>query len=352
MRGAALHAKSSAYRRQLITGALVTGTTLLGLCAGLLPSPALSADPFDTWLAGLRREARAKGIKNSTLKQALAGVRPIPKVIAHLNNQPEFKLTLERYMKIVVTPARIAAGRARFVENRTLLTAIGRKYGVQPQFIVSLWGVETKYGEITGGFPVVGALSTLAYQANRGSRRRFFRKELLQALRILDQGHISPKRMLGSWAGAMGQNQFMPSSFLNFAVDHDGDGRRDIWQTKADVFASTANYLRRSGWRRGQAWGREVRLPRGFDYMRRRTMRSVAQFSKLGVRRSDGGKLPRSSVRGRILMPEGRGGRAFLVYYNFRVILLWNRSNFFAIAVGTLADRIAEAKPKQKRSKP
>ena len=300
-----------------------------------MPSPALSADPFDTWLAGLRREARAKGIKNTTLQQALAGVRPIPKVIAHLNNQPEFKLTLERYMKIVVTPARIAVGQARVVENLALLPAIGRKYGVQPQFIVSLWGVETKYGEITGGFPVVGALSTLAYQ---GSRRRFFRSELLKALRILDQGHITPKRMLGSWAGAMGQNQFMPSSFLNFAVDHDGDGRRDIWQTRADIFAATANYLKRSGWRKGQAWGREVRLPRGFKYAGARTRRSVAQWSKLGVRRADGGALPRSSVRGRILMPEGRGGRAFLV--------------FFAIAVGTLADRIAEAEPKQKRSKP
>ena len=146
----------------------------------------------------------------------------------------------------------------------------------------------------------------------------------------------------------MGQNQFMPSSFLNFAVDHDGDGRRDIWQTKADVFASTANYLKRSGWRKGQTWGREVRLPKGFNYAGARTRRTVAQFAKLGVRRADGGALPRSRVRGRILMPEGRRGRAFLVYNNFRVILRWNRSNFFAIAVGTLADRIAEAK----RSKP
>ncbi len=343
MRGAALHASSSANRRHRFVGAL-----MLGLCAGLVPGTAL-ADPFDTWLAGLRREARVQGIKKSTLDQALAGVRPIPKVIAHLKNQPEFKLTLQRYMKIVVTPARIAAGRARLAENRTLLTAIGRKYGVQPQFIVSLWGVETRYGEITGGYPVVGALSTLAYQ---GSRRRFFRGELLKALRILDQGHITPKRMLGSWAGAMGQNQFMPSSFLNFAVDHDGDGRRDIWRTKADVFASTANYLKRSGWRKGQAWGRPVRLPKGFNTAGARTRRSVAQWSKLGVRRANGGALPRSSVRGRILMPEGREGRAFLVYDNFRVILRWNRSNFFAIAVGTLADRIAEAGPKQKRSKP
>jgi membrane-bound lytic murein transglycosylase B len=317
---------------------------MLGLCAGLVPGPAL-ADAFDTWLAGLRREARAKGIKKTTLDQALAGVRPIPKVLAHLKNQPEFKLTLQRYMKIVVTPERIATGRARLSENRPLLTAVGGKYGVPPQFIVALWGVETKYGTITGGFPVVGALSTLAYQ---GSRRRFFRSELLKALRILDQGHITPKRMLGSWAGAMGQNQFMPSSFLAFAVDHDGDGRRDIWQTKADIFASTANYLKRSGWRKGQAWGRQVRLPKGFNYAGARTRRTVVQFSKLGVRRADGGALPRSSVRGRILMPEGRGGKAFLIYNNFRVILRWNRSNFFAIAVGTLADRIAQAK----RSKP
>lgn len=338
MRGAALHARSSANRRHRFVGAV-----MLGLGAGLVPGAALPADPFDSWLAGLRREARQQGIKNSTLRQALAGVRPIPKVIAHLKNQPEFKLTLERYMKIVVTPERIAAGRAHFVENRALLRLVSRKYGVQPQYIVALWGVETKYGKVTGEYPVVGALSTLAYQ---GTRRRFFRSELIKALRILDQGHITPKRMLGSWAGAMGQNQFMPSSFLNFAVDHDGDGRRDIWQTRADVFASTANYLKRSGWRNRQAWGREVRLPRGFNYAGARTRRSIAQWSKLGVRRADGGALPRSKVRGRILMPEGRGGRAFLVYNNFRVILRWNRSNFFAVAVGTLADRIAEAGPR------
>ncbi|MHA1538506.1 MAG: lytic murein transglycosylase [Alphaproteobacteria bacterium] len=310
---------------------------VLCLSAGLAPGPALG-DGFDNWLAGLRREARAKGIKNITLDAALAGVRPIPKVIKRLKNQPEFKLTLARYMKIVVTPERIADGRARLAGNRALLTSIGRKYGVQPQFIVALWGVETRYGAITGDYPVVGALSTLAYQ---GSRRRFFRSELLKALRILDQGHITPQRMLGSWAGAMGQNQFMPSSFLNFAVDHDGDGRRDIWRTKADVFASTANYLKRSGWRQGQAWGREVRLPAKFGYGRSR--RSVGQWSRLGVRRADGGPLPRASLRGRILMPEGRRGRAFLIYNNFRVILRWNRSNFFAIAVGTLADRIAKA---------
>ena len=341
MNGAALRERSSAHRRRLIAGAFT-----LVLLAGLAPGAAFSADPFDTWLTGVRREARQKGIKKATLEGAFAGIRPIPKVIAHLKNQPEFKLTLERYMRIVVTPERIAAGQARLRENRPLLTAIGRKYGVQPQFIVSLWGVETKYGKITGGYPVVGALSTLAYQ---GSRRRFFRSELFKALRILDQGHITPKRMLGSWAGAMGQNQFMPSSFLNFAVDHDGDGRRDIWETRADVFASTANYLKRSGWRKGQAWGREVRLPRGFNHGRARTRRSVAQWSKLGVRRADGGALPGSRIRGRILLPEGRGGRAFLIYNNFRVILRWNRSNFFAVAVGTLADRIAEAR---KRNKP
>ncbi len=344
MRGAALHARSTANRRHRLARAL-----MLALCAGLVSGAASAGDPFDGWLAGVRREARQQGIKKSTLDRAFAGVRPIPKVIAHLKDQPEFKLTLERYMKIVVTPERIAAGRARFRENRRLLTTIGRKYGVQPQYIVSLWGVETRYGERTGEFPVIAALSTLAYQ---GSRRRFFRSELIKALRILDQGHITPQRMLGSWAGAMGQNQFMPSSFLNFAVDHDGDGRRDIWQTKADVFASTANYLKRSGWRAGQAWGREVRLPKGFNYAGARTRRTVSQWAKLGVRRADGGALPKSSIRGRILLPEGRAGRAFLIYNNFRVILRWNRSNFFAIAVGALADRIAEAGPNQKKSKP
>lgn len=309
---------------------------------GLAAEAIAAADAFDAWLGGVRREARRKGVKPATLDAALGGLRPIPRVIELSQRQPEFTLTLDRYLQIVLTPDRIAKGRERYKRHQALLRSASRAHGVPPQYIVALWGIETKYGSITGGFPVVGALATLAYQ---GGRRRFFRSELMNALKILDQGHITPDRMMGSWAGAMGQNQFMPSSFLAYAVDGNGDGRRDIWGTLPDVFASSANYLRRVGWRSGEAWGREVRLTRGFNrsLVNSRTFRTVSSWSRLGVRRQDGGPLPASSIKGRVIMPIRHGGRTFLVYQNFRVIKRWNNSDYFAIAVGMLADRIAAA---------
>jgi len=311
---------------------------LATLC--LAAETARAADAFDTWLGGVRREAARKGVKRKTLDAALVGLRPIPRVIELSRRQPEFTLTLDRYLQIVLSPDRIAKGRARYKRHRALLRKASRAHGVPPQYIVALWGIETKYGSIMGGFPVVGALATMAYQ---GGRRRFFRAELMNALKILDQGHITPNRMMGSWAGAMGQNQFMPSSFLAYAVDGNGDGRRDIWGTLPDVFASSANYLRRVGWRSGEAWGREVRLSGRFNraLVNGRRYRTVSAWSRLGVRRLDGRPLPVSNIKGRLIMPIRHGGRAFLVYQNFRVIKRWNNSDYFAIAVGMLADRIA-----------
>ena len=328
--------------------AVASAMVLLPL--GTLPAsgPAFAADAFDRWVVGVRREAAKKGVKKKTLDAAFKGVRPIPRVIALLKRQPEFTMTLDRYLRLVVSKQRVALGRKNYRANRKLLLQASRRFGVQPQFIVALWGVETKYGAITGDFPVVGALSTLAYQ---GSRRRYFRSELINALRILQQGHITPARMKGSWAGAMGQNQFMPSSFLNYAVDQNRDGRRDIWTTRADVFGSTANYLSREGWKTGQTWGREVRLPAKFNQAlanNRRARYRLARWSKLGVRRVDGSPLPKANLRARLLIPRRSGGRAFLTYHNFNVILRWNRSNYFAIAVGQLADRIAA--PPRKRA--
>jgi len=301
----------------------------------------MAADAFETWLAGVRREARQRGVKPATLEAAFRDVRPIPRVIELSQRQPEFTLTLERYLRIVLSEERIAKGREHFKAHQAQLRRAGRRHGVQPQYIVALWGIETKYGTVMGGFPVVGALATLAYQ---GGRRRFFRSELLNALKILDQGHITPERMVGSWAGAMGQNQFMPSSFLAYAVDGNGDGRRDIWGSVPDVFASTANYLRRVGWQSGQSWGREVHLTARFNraLVNDRRYRTVNQWSRLGVRRLDGGALPNSTILGRVIMPIRSGGRAFLVYKNFRAIKRWNNSDYFAIAVGMLADRIAD----------
>lgn len=317
-----------------------------GLCWGLiaavsaisLPANAETV-PFERWLEDLRREAVSLGIRDTTIENALTGIRPIPRVIELDRKQPEFTLTFAQYMNRVVPRGRVEKGRRKLKENRALLEEVGRKYGVQPRFIVAFWGIETDFGRITGGFHVIQALSTLAYD---GRRSAYFRRELLNALRILDGGHIDVSRMVGSWAGAMGQSQFMPSSFLNFAVDHDGDGRKDIWSNKADVFASTANYLARSGWKGDQTWGRPVRLPEGFDsgLANLDVGKRIGEWQRLGIRRTNGGDLPRRDLMASVVLSEGPGSSAFLVYNNYRAILKWNRSTFFAVAVGTLADRI------------
>ncbi len=302
------------------------------------PTPA-EAQSFEAWLGDLRVEAEAAGIGESTLDAALDGLSTIPRVIELDRKQPEFTQTFDEYMALRVTPELVEEGRRVFREQRALLTEIGGKYGVQPRFIVALWGVETRYGKYTGGFPVIAALATLAYD---GRRSAYFRGELLNALEIIDQGHIEPANMIGSWAGAMGQNQFMPSSFLRFAVDFDGDKRRDIWTTLADVFASTAKYLSRSGWRGDQTWGREVRLPDGFDpaLAGLGVVKRLSGWQRIGVRRADGGDLPGRDLRASIVLPGGEDGPAYVVYSNYRAILKWNRSDYFAVSVGYLADLI------------
>jgi membrane-bound lytic murein transglycosylase B len=206
--------------------------------------------------------------------------------------------------------------------------------------VVALWGIETDFGRLKGGFSVVQAVATLAYD---GRRSAYFRRELFDALTIIDQGHITATAMTGSWAGAMGQNQFMPSSFLRYAVDYDGDGRRDIWTNHADVFASTANYLRTVGWREDQTWGRPVRLPKAFDVSMAKleVQKPIAEWQALGVRRTDGAALPAKDLSASIVLPAGNGGPAYMIYENFRVILKWNRAQFFATAVGSLADQLA-----------
>jgi membrane-bound lytic murein transglycosylase B len=314
------------------------------LSLGLAWSMSANAEtlPFHAWLDGVRAEARGRGVRATTLDAALAEISPIPRVLELDRRQPESTLTFEQYLERVVSPARIERGRLRFDEHRALLEEIGRQYGVPPRVIVALWGIETDFGRITGSFPVVGALATLAYDGRRSS---FFRKELMDALQILDEGHVTPTAMQGSWAGAMGQNQFMPSSFRAYAVDHDGDGRRDIWTNLADVFASTANYLSRSGWRAGETWGREVELPAGLDrsLVGAEQRRSLAEWAALGVRRAGGGELPQRDLQATLISGERDGrGPYFLAYNNFRAILKWNRSNYFALAVGRLSDAIQE----------
>ena len=314
---------------------------LVGLLQAAAVVHAAAEKPFDEWLQALREEARSRGVQVETLEAALSGVAPIARVIELDRRQPEFTLTFQQYQERVVSPSRIQTGQRQLTDNRALLEEIGGKFGVQSRFIVALWGIETDFGRLTGGFPVIAALATLAHDGRRSS---YFREELLNALQILDEGHISPAQMEGSWAGAMGQCQFMPSSFLNFAVDYSGDGRRDIWNTRSDVFASTANYLARSGWRNDQTWGRAVRLPAGFNagLAGLDTRKAIGAWQALGVRRADGSDLPDRPLMASIILPEkGDLATAFMVYENFRTILKWNRSTYFALAVGLLSDAIA-----------
>ena len=316
--------------------AVLAGTLVLAALAAEAPA----TENFSAWLAELRAEALAGGIRAETLDAALAGIAPIPRIIELDRSQPEFTLTFREYLERVVPQARVDRARARLEDNRSLMAATAKRYRVQPRFIVALWGIESDFGRLTGGFPVVEALATLAFD---GRRNAYFRTELLHALAILDAGHITPERMTGSWAGAMGQGQFMPSTFVNFAIDADGDGRRDIWDTRADVFASMANYLSNLDWHDDQTWGRQVRLPRGFDIALAggETIKRLGAWQALGVRRADGTDLPTRQLRAGLVLPAGEDGPAFLVYDNFRSLLHWNRSTYFALAVGHLADRIA-----------
>jgi len=298
---------------------------------------------FESFLAQVRADALAAGLRPATLNAALSGARHLDRVIELDRRQPEFTLTFRTYLDRIVTPDRVAEGRRRLAENGALLKEIERRYGVPARVAVALWGIETGFGRNMGGMPVVSSLATLAYD---GRRAAYFRTELMNALTILDQGHISAPAMVGSWAGAMGQCQFMPSTFLKFAVDWDGDGRRDIWTNRADALASAANYLSAEGWDAATGWGRAVRLPRtltaaqiGLD-----RVRTLEEWSRLGVRAADGGPLPQKTLRAAIVIaesPKGSGvGPAFLVYDNFRTLMKWNRSIFFALAAGHLADRI------------
>lgn len=308
----------------------------------LLAGAALAAEQdFDTWLAQVRQEAIAQGIAARTADQALAGLKPSKAVLELERRQPERTITLARYLQQVVSASRIKAARTRMARHRALLEQISVQYGVQSGFIVALWAIESDFGRNMGKTPVVGALATLGHGAERPERRALFRQELLAALRILDQGAAPSPRLVGSWAGAMGQCQFMPSSFLALAADHDGDGRRDIWNNPADVFASIANFLAQKGWKGDQTWGREVRLPPALDQalIGLSVEKPLAEWQRLGVRRADGADLPARELSASLVRPDQ--GRAFLVYANFRVLMEWNRSTYFALAVSQLADRLS-----------
>ncbi len=304
--------------------------------AAMRPAGAIEVD-FNIFLAAVRRDAAAKGVRASTIDTALRNAQFLPHVIELDRKQPERTLTFGEYLDKVVTSQRMDHARQHLAENRSLLDGVWRRFNVEPRFVVALWGIESDFGKVMGNYSVVSALATLAYDGRRSS---YFRGELISALRIIDQGHIRADNITGSWAGAMGQCQFMPSTFLGYAVDYDGDGRRDIWNDRADVLASIANFIARLGWRGGEGWGREVMLPDGFDARSTglEVKRSTGEWSRLGVRSTDAGPLSARESDASLVMPDGTGGPAFLVYDNFRTIMKWNKSTYFATAVGYLAD--------------
>jgi len=301
---------------------------------------AWGADSFQNFLSGVRAEARKAGISAATIDRALSGLQPNQKVLERYRYQPEFTLTWAQYRALVVTDQRAVTGRAAWRQNAALIQSVENRFGVDGSVIVGIWGLESSFGQKMGDFNVVEALATLSWE---GRRAAFFRQELMAALRIIDSGDIAPGRMTGSYAGAMGQPQFMPSSYLRYAVDFEGHGRRDIWTSKADTLGSIANYLARSGWRDGAGWGEQIALPQSFDpsIAGRDKPRAVSEWARMGVRRFNGQTLPSTVLQAAVLIPDGVEGEAFFAYPNFAAIRRYNPSDFYAIAVGLIGDSVA-----------
>jgi len=296
-----------------------------------VPNPA-----FDQWLAGYRDRAAGRGISASTLSAAFRGAGYLPEVVEKDRNQTEFRRTTEDYLNIAASDERVAMGRQKYAALGGVLAAIEGRYGVEAHVVAAFWGLESYFGTRRGNVPVVSALATLAFDGRRGD---FFEGQLTAALRILQAGDVAPGAMTGSWAGAMGHTQFIPTSYLEYAVDFTGDGRRDIWaEDPTDALASTANYMRRAGWQHGLPWGMEVMLPAGFPTaaLGRGKGRSAAEWSSIGVTAAQGGAL----AAGSIIAPGGMGGPAFLLTQNFNAILRYNNAENYAIGIGHLSDRI------------
>ena len=308
--------------------------------------PAAANPGFDRWVEGFKRRARAQGISERTLSAAFRNVSFDPDVIKRDRNQSEFTKTIWQYLSSAASDTRIKNGKAALRKHRRILEAIEQRYGVEKEVVVAVWGLESAYGEFRGSNDIVRSLATLAYDGRRGA---FFEEQLIAALKILQNGDTSPRNMTGSWAGAMGHTQFIPTSYLAFAVDFDGDGRRDIWaEDPTDALASTAAYLKRSGWTKGQPWGVEVKLPRGFDYTQanRKTKKSPAAWANAGVVGINGRAVPNYG-RASILLPAGARGAAFMIFDNFRAIERYNAADAYVIGVGHLSDRIKGGPPIQ-----
>ncbi len=311
------------------------------LLAGLAATPwAVAAqESFGAFVSGVKAEARRGGIREATLDAAFAGVGPNQKVIEADRKQPEFTMTWARYRSFTTSDKRVARGREAYGANRALFARVAERYRVDVQPVAGIWGLESNFGTDTGSYNVIEALATLAWE---GRRAAFFRSQLIAALKILDHGDIAPARMLGSYAGAMGQPQFMPDSYQRYAVDFEGNGRRDIWDSRADVLASIANYLSASGWRYGEPSSQPVRVPPNLEAasVGREVRRTLGEWQRMGVRREDGSGFLRPDPVGAVVMPDGDGGAAFMVFANFAAIRRYNPSDFYALSVQLLGDMV------------
>ncbi len=313
-------------------------TALAGILCIAFVSPAIASTTGE-FLRGLWPEAQARGVSRDLFDRSFAGFQPSARIMELTRRQPEFAQGVGAYFSTRVTDAQIATGRRQAGEWSQTLERIEAEYGVPSTLVLAIWGMETNFGGYMGGNNTIHALATLT---SGGYRADFYRRELLTALEILSDGDVAPEDMTGSWAGAMGHTQFMPSSFVRYAVDLNRDGRRDIWNSVPDALGSAANYLRGHGWRPGETWGYEISLPAGFDFAMAWSMRtaSLAQWQALGVTRPSGLPFPRLSDQARFYLPAGGRGPAFLLLPNFDVIKAYNNSDSYALAVGHLADRI------------
>ena len=304
--------------------------------------PQEDAASFAAFVDAFRIDAAAAGIEPALYDREMATAAPLPAVRKAQDNQPEFVRPMWDYVEGATSDRRVAGGREGYADARATLETVAAEYGVAPEVMVAIWGMESSYGSFMGNKDVLSALGTLAY---KGGRQDFGRAQLIAALRIIQDGHASRSQLKGSWAGAMGQTQFIPTTYLSHAVDHDGDGDIDIWSDRGDVFASTANYLSKSGWRAGLPWGFEVSLPEGFDYAsaERSVRKSVGDWMTLGVEAPSGSISERIDLNERvsIIIPAGASGPAFLITDNFRAVLRYNNSTAYALGVAKLSDAVA-----------
>ena len=305
----------------------------------LAPENVPETQSFEEFLDNIRHQALDQGISKATLDQALSALTPNPKVLKFDRTQAEFSQNFWRYLGSRVSEYRLNNGAEKLNTHQRILQNNYQKYGVPPHIIVAFWGLETNYGTYTGNLSLVRSLATLSHDLRR---REFFTQQLLALLKLIDEGKI-PADAKGSWAGAMGNVQFMPTNVATYGIDADQDGEIGLWDNTQDIFASAANFLQKIGWHRGERWGREVSIPQNFDYQLAtlKNKKTVNEWQALGVRTAQGQDLPSSTLNASLILPMGYNGPAFLAYRNFRAILRWNHSILYALSVGHLSDRLA-----------